>query len=88
MDCSQRFKLSRSGRLVLHFAGLRDIFGEIAQATMTLHIEAKDDKDPLPLLAMQTDPPPLLLGGAGLPPDQLALLQRVLDNTNLIPAIV
>ena len=28
------------------------------------------------------------VGGAGLPPDQLALLQRVLDNTNLIPAIV
>ena len=28
------------------------------------------------------------VGGAGLPPVQLALLQRVLDNTNLIPAIV
>jgi len=74
--------------MVLHFAGLRDLFGEIAQATMALHVEAKDDKYPLPMLIMQTDPPPLLLGGAGLPPAYGVAAEVGEENLSSHPSII
>lgn len=88
IDCSQSFKLSIQSRIVIHFAGLGDLAGDVVQAVMQLHVQGKDDEYPLPIHIMQTNPPPLLLGGAGLPPVYGVAAEVGEENLSSHPSII
>lgn len=68
LDASLECRLSRQMRIVLHFNDLKKIAGPVTKATLRLYVKTRDDVFPLVFHILETDAPPMLLGGAGLPP--------------------
>jgi hypothetical protein len=87
MDCSASLKLSRQMRHVIHFAGLKSL-GEIQSAVLRLHVQSKDDVFPMAFDIMETDAPPLLIGGAGLPVEYGLSKQVGEDNLKDHPSVI
>ncbi len=63
-DYSQSLRLSKQMRAAIHFPGLPD---KVTSAVLRLHVASRDDVYPLTVNLFETDPPPLLRGGGGLP---------------------
>jgi hypothetical protein len=68
LDSSQSLKLSRQSWALLHFDGVRSLQSEIVSAEVVFTVLQSDDVYPLTLSVFQANPPPLLMGGAGMTP--------------------
>jgi hypothetical protein len=68
IDCGMQAPMSEAYRQVIHFNELSSLTGNISSAVMRLYADSADDKFALNIEVYETDAPPLLLGGAGLPP--------------------
>ena len=67
-DCSMAVRLSRQGRGLLHCPGIEDIDQPITRAMLSLTVVGGSASYANTIHVMQTDAPPLLIGGAGHAP--------------------
>lgn len=68
IDCSQVLALSPQTRGMIHCPDIEALAQPITNAVLALHVIGSDDKYDTTLHLMQTDAPPLLIGGAGHAP--------------------
>lgn len=67
-DCSQKVRISSQARGLLHCPGIDDIDQPITRAMLSLTVVGGSASYANTIHVMQTDAPPLLVGGAGAPP--------------------
>lgn len=68
LDTTQQASMSKANRILVHFKGVNDLVGTITSAKLLLYVNSSHATYPLTMDLFETNPPPLILGGGGLPP--------------------